>query len=238
MFEDATFHSSDVLPNQTPKWMLLALAVNLTLLSALIVLPLIYPQGLPSRLLQHALDLPAPKLATQPQPRTTQLVPEQSSAPRNLFTAPPIIPSLIPRDPGTQTPPIGIDISIASTGIPGAIGTPDALLHSTPKPVVQQAQPSKVIISGGVTSGLLIYKTTPAYPIIAKTAGISGTIVLAATISKTGAIENLRVLSGPPMLRQAAIDSVQNWRYRPYLLNNQPVEVETTINVVFSMGSR
>lgn len=237
MFEDATFHSSGVLPNQTPKWMLLALAVNLTLLSALIVLPLIYPQGLPSRLLQRALDLPAPKLATQTPPHTAQPASVLSSVPRNLFTAPSVIPSHIPTAPDNEAPPIGLDISITSTGIPGATGTPDALFHSTPKPVVQQAQPTKVTVSGGVTSGLLIYKTTPAYPIIAKTAGISGTIVLAATISKTGAIENLRVLSGPPMLRQAAIDSVQNWRYRPYLLNSQPVEVETTINVVFSMSN-
>jgi protein TonB len=68
--------------------------------------------------------------------------------------------------------------------------------------------------------------------------GVSGTVVLAATISKSGTIENLRVLSGHPMLTQAAIDAVKTWRYRPYLLNHEPVEVETTINVVFSMGSR
>jgi protein TonB len=85
---------------------------------------------------------------------------------------------------------------------------------------------------------MLLYKTTPVYPAIAKAAGVGGTMVLAATISKSGLSENLRVLSGPPMLRQAALDAVRNWRYRPYLLNNQPVEVETTVNVVFSMGNR
>ncbi len=72
MFEDATFHSCSALPNQTPKWMLLALAVNLTVLSALIALPLLYPEGLPIRLLQRALYAPAPPLAAQPQPRANQ----------------------------------------------------------------------------------------------------------------------------------------------------------------------
>jgi len=61
-------------------------------------------------------------------------------------------------------------------------------------------------------------------------------VVLQATISKTGTIENLRVISGPAMLQQSAMDAVKSWRYRPYLLNNDPVEVETTVNVVFSLG--
>jgi protein TonB len=61
-------------------------------------------------------------------------------------------------------------------------------------------------------------------------------VVLQAMISKDGTIENLSVVSGPMMLRQAALDTVKTWRYQPYLLNNVPVEVETTVNVVFTMG--
>ncbi len=99
-------------------------------------------------------------------------------------------------------------------------------------------QPQRLTISGGVTEGLLVSRTTPVYPPIAMAARVSGTVILAATISKSGAIENLRVQSGPAMLRNSAMDAVKNWRYRPYLLNNQPVEVETTVNVVFSMGNR
>jgi protein TonB len=79
---------------------------------------------------------------------------------------------------------------------------------------------------------------SPTYPPIARAVRLSGTVSLAATISPTGTITNLRVLSGSPMLQRAAIDAVQSWRYRPYLLNGQPVEVETTINVVFSMNGR
>jgi protein TonB len=83
---------------------------------------------------------------------------------------------------------------------------------------------------------MLLSKSAPAYPPIAKAARVSGTVVLQATISKSGAIENLHVISGPAMLQQAALDAVKTWRYRPYLLNNEPVEVETTVNVIFSLG--
>ncbi len=87
-----------------------------------------------------------------------------------------------------------------------------------------------------VSEGLILQKTKPVYPPIAIAAHAQGTVVLAATISKGGTIENLRVVSGPAMLQQAAVDAVRTWRYRPYLLDGQPVEVETTVNVVFTLG--
>ena len=83
---------------------------------------------------------------------------------------------------------------------------------------------------------MLLQKTQPMYPPIAKAARVQGTVVLQAKISKTGSIEDLHVVSGPAMLQQSALDAVRTWRYRPYLLNNEPVEVETTINVIFSLG--
>jgi len=103
-------------------------------------------------------------------------------------------------------------------------------------PKVQAAPPKKVNISAGVATGMLIQKTQPVYPPIAKAARVSGTVVIQATISKQGTIENLHVISGPAMLQQSALDAVKTWRYRPYLLNNEPVEVETTINVIFTLG--
>jgi len=101
---------------------------------------------------------------------------------------------------------------------------------------VQAAPVKKLVISSGVATGNLIVKTQPVYPPIAKAARVQGTVVLQATISKTGTIENLHVVSGPTMLQQAAQDAVRQWRYRPYLLNGEPVEVETTVNVIFSLG--
>jgi periplasmic protein TonB len=91
-------------------------------------------------------------------------------------------------------------------------------------------------ISQGVALGLLVHKVVPQYPAIGRAVRAEGTVVLQATISKSGTIENLRVVSGPPLLQQAALDAVQQWRYRPYLLNGQPVEVETTVNVEFKLN--
>jgi protein TonB len=93
----------------------------------------------------------------------------------------------------------------------------------------------KVNISAGVAVGLLIQKTAPVYPPIAKSARVAGTVVLGANISKNGSIIGLHVVSGPPMLQQSAMDAVRSWRYRPYMLNNQPVEVETTVSVIFTL---
>ena len=104
------------------------------------------------------------------------------------------------------------------------------------RPKVEAALPKVVNVSAGVAVGLLIQKTTPIYPQIAKAARVSGTVVLQANIFKAGTIQNLHVVSGPMMLRQAAVDAVRTWRYKPYKLNNQPTEIQTTINVIFSLN--
>jgi TonB family protein len=91
-------------------------------------------------------------------------------------------------------------------------------------------------ISPGVATGMLISRTAPAYPAVAKAARVQGTVVLEARISKQGHIESLRIISGPPLLQQAALDTVKDWTYRPYLLNGSPVEVLTTVNVIFTLG--
>jgi periplasmic protein TonB len=87
-----------------------------------------------------------------------------------------------------------------------------------------------------MSEGDLVRKVLPTYPPLARSARIQGTVLLQATISKVGIIENLQLLSGHPMLAPAAIEAVRQWRYRPYILNNEPVEVETQITVNFSLG--
>jgi protein TonB len=130
--------------------------------------------------------------------------------------------------------------SFATGGLEGLGGTSAGAVGSVfgkqAAPKVRIETPRIVTISSGVAQGMLTLKTTPVYPPIAKTARVSGTVVLQATISKSGQIENLRVVSGPQMLRQSAADAVRAWRYKPYMLNNEPVEVETTVSVVFSLG--
>jgi TonB family protein len=95
--------------------------------------------------------------------------------------------------------------------------------------------PHKVALSPGVAAGLRIGGDMPQYPAIAKAAQVQGTVVLQATVSKEGTVENLRVINGPPMLQSAAMNAVRTWTYKPYLLNGEPVEVETQVNVVFSL---
>jgi TonB family protein len=113
-----------------------------------------------------------------------------------------------------------------------AIGS---VFNSVKQPGVSGEPPQVVRLSAGVAFALLIQRTPPVYPTIAKTARVSGTVVLAATVSRTGAIENLHVVSGPVIFRAAALNAVRTWRYRPYKLNNQPTEFETTIDVIFSL---
>jgi protein TonB len=97
-------------------------------------------------------------------------------------------------------------------------------------------KPRPVRVSEGVSKGMLICKIIPEYPLIAREARISGDVVLFAIIGKNGEIKNLQVVSGHPLLVTAAITAVQHWRYQPYLLNREPVEVETQVTVKFALG--
>jgi peptidyl-prolyl cis-trans isomerase A (cyclophilin A) len=96
--------------------------------------------------------------------------------------------------------------------------------------------PKRIVISPGVAQAFLVQKTAPAYPIEAKNAGIEGKVMLEAVIGTDGHVEDLKVVSGPDLLQQAALDAVKTWRYRPYLLNGQPIEVRTIVNVIFTLG--
>ena len=238
MFEDATFHSSGILPNQTPKWMLLTFAVNLTIVTALIVLPLIYPGALPTHIFQSILYTPPPEPIVVKQQILMQPATQSIQPIANQLNVRPLIPRPISIDP--MVPSLGDipDLSRISDGAPAGTGPSAAIFPRSMPVVVKPAPTHPMTISTGVSEGMILSKTSPTYPVIARTTGTSGIVVLAATISITGHIENLNVVSGPLMLRQAAIDAVKTWRYRPYLLNNQPVEVETTINIAFTLGSR
>lgn len=83
---------------------------------------------------------------------------------------------------------------------------------------------------------MLLTPIRPVYPAIARAAGVSGQVIISAVISGTGTIESLQVISGPQALRRAALGAIQAVRYRPFLLNGQPVEVQTTITVSFRLG--
>jgi len=112
----------------------------------------------------------------------------------------------------------------------------DDAVFAPPSDAVVAPVPKVVNISAGVSRIMLKHGDAPEYPIAAKAAGISGTVVLEARISKDGSVTDLKVVSGPPELQQAAIDAVRTWKYKTYLLNGEPVEVRTTVNVVFQLS--
>ncbi len=96
--------------------------------------------------------------------------------------------------------------------------------------------PGTVRVPQVVTQGMVVRRVSPDYPPGAKAMRLQGAVILAAIISKDGTIKDLHVISGHPMLAQAALDAVKQWRYRPYLLDGQPMEVQTKIVVTFSLG--
>ena len=164
----------------------------------------------------------------------------QSTMMNDQLAAPTRIPQDIKNVPQPDAPPAAGFGPAGEEGLgsgnSSAMGSVFAGSNKTPK--VKPEVPTKVSISSGVASGLLLQRTVPSYPQIAKAAHVSGTVVLQATISKAGTISKVRVITGPAMLQQSAMDAVKSWRYRPYKLDGNAVEVETTVNVVFSISGQ
>jgi periplasmic protein TonB len=142
-------------------------------------------------------------------------------------------PTRIPKQEAENAPPPSD--TVGADGLGGG-NTNAGIFNGHTQPVVRVTSSKPVTISSGVATGMLINSTPPVYPPLARTTRVAGTVELHATISTNGTIQDLRAVSGPVMLRQAAVDAVRNWRYKPYKLNNQPVEVETTIDIVFTLG--
>jgi protein TonB len=236
MFEDATFESTGSIRTRSRGWMVATFLFNGSVLIGLILVPLIYPEALPRQALAFLLTAPAPPPAPQPPPKQLQhAFHGESDMPNGVILEPQRIPSGFSVSTAPEQAPNGPLLSMdQGNGLPD--GGTGVFVGRRAASVVRAEPKGPVRISSGVMEGIVLAKFAPAYPPIAKAAGVQGTVVLQATISKSGTIENLRVVSGPLMLQQAAVDAVKTWRYRPYLLNGEPVEVETTVNVVFAMG--
>ena len=174
--------------------------------------------------------------AANPQTATPaeQAVPlrAQSDAMKKQLNAPSRISSDLKALTGREAPPS----SDFGAGSVEGMGGSGSVFSGQSGPRVKVEAAKKVSISAGVAVGLVIQKTTPVYPPLAKAAHVSGTVVIQATISKNGGVGNLRVVSGPAMLRQSALDAVKNWRFRPYLLDGEPVQVDTAVNVTFALA--
>ncbi len=233
MFEDSTFESTGRIHTQSRGWMLATSAFNGSILFALVLIPLIYPHALPHIMSRFIVEAPtAPLPETKPPVRVEHVALVRTEMPGGRIFAPRAIPrTTYYADRPEALPDVGVATWDDGSGTNAAI----ALGNQGQRPLVREAVRGPVRISGMVVEGLLIHKTIPVYPPIALASGTQGTVVLQATISRNGTIENLRMVGGPAMLQRAAMDAVMSWRYRPYLLSGDPVEVETTINVVFKL---
>jgi len=163
--------------------------------------------------------------------------------------APTVIPKTIAvvkdePEPPSQSAAVGV-VGGVPGGMPG--GTPGGVLGSIlssaaaapppPPPPPQSTTPKRIRVGGNVEQAKLIFKPTPEYPPLAKVARIQGVVRLEAIISRDGTVQDLKVLSGHPLLVKSALEAVQRWRYQPTLLNGEPVEIVTEIDVNFSLAN-
>jgi periplasmic protein TonB len=244
MFEDSLVESSGALGRQNPWTASLSFAIQGVLAGVLVLLPLIYTEALPWRQITAIVNAPVPPPAAAP-PLSNRL--PQTPHPQSMLDDGVLrVPTSIPRrvailhDEETNG---GETRAPDYVGVPGGTGpgVPNSVFSNVmqvPPAMPKVVAPSKVRVSSGVAQGLLVHQVKPAYPPIAVQARIQGTVVLQTVIAKDGTVQDLRVVSGHPLLVQAALDAVRLWRYKPYLLNDQPVEVDTQINVNFTLGSQ
>jgi protein TonB len=238
MFESSTFDSMGTIHTRSRNWMFATFGFNASILALLVAIPLLHPAMLPQ--IPNLIPVIAPPTPVE-QPKPIEVQPSSTTLHAGTqlfvspFTAPRIIPTGTPNSTTDVPPAIG-PLNIGSGPVTGSRTGCDPFNCGSGPTVVQRGAPATARVSSGVMAGMLIRKVLPAYPAIARAMRMGGHVELQATISRGGTIENLRIMSGPAVFQQAALDAVKQWRYQPYLLNGQPVEVETTINVDFSMN--
>ncbi len=252
LFEDSLLDSS-VAQRKRRTWAtLLSLVLQLFLIGLLLLLPLWFTDVLPKQQLLVFLEAPPPPppppppAASTPSPKVVKVT---SNIANGRLRTPNRIPAKVQMVKEDDAPaPVATTGGMVG-GVPGGIpggqlgGVIGGIISSSSSlaavPKLSQPAPAvqRVRVSQGVTKGLLIYRVEPAYPPLAKQARIQGVVVLTAIIGKDGNVQNLQLVSGHPLLAPAAIEAVKQWRYKPFLLNGQPVEVETTVTVNFRVRS-
>ncbi len=242
MFEGSLVESRGLVVSRARKWTTLgSLTVQCAAVGVVLLIPLLRPAALP---FVSAAPLAVPFRVKPPAPVRVTTTAEAASpgAISMPAAAGPVTETQGPRFVFTQVDPAegpapAIDPNLRMGGggnlisLLGPVGTGTTVMP------VRARDVGPVKVSRGVLNGMLLEPIRPVYPAIAKAAGVQGTVVLEAVISKTGRIESLHVVSGHPMLRSAALEAVQAARYRPYKLNDEAVDVQTTITVVFQLGS-
>jgi periplasmic protein TonB len=214
------------------------------IVGVLVLIPLIFTEALPKTQLMTFLVAPPPPPPPPPPAAAPVHVVKviQTNIDNGQLRTPTKIPQKVQMIKEDEAPPPSMASAGVVGGVPGGVpggsmgGVIGSVLSSTPTVAPKIATPQRVRVSSGVVSGLLLRRVNPVYPPLARQARIQGTVVLQAQISKTGDIENLQLISGHPMLAPAAIEAVKQWKYKPYLLNGEPVEVDTQVQVNFTLA--
>jgi periplasmic protein TonB len=243
MFEDSLIESGGKLKTKRGRTSVVAFMIEFMIIGVMVLIPLIFTEALPKGQMMFLLVAPPPP--PPPPPPAAAAVQHvkviQTDIVNGELRTPTEIPQKVKMIQEDEAPPAMATTGVVG-GVPGGIpggsmgGVIGSVLSSTPTVAPHIATPQRVRVSSGVSSGLLIRRVNPTYPPLARQARIQGTVILQAQISKDGSIENLQLISGHPMLAPAAIEAVKQWKYKPYLLNGEPVEVDTQVQVNFTLA--
>jgi protein TonB len=240
MFEDSLIESGGKLRTHRGMTAAFSFGIQIVLVVILVLVPLLVTEALPKQQLTTFLVAPPPPPPPPPPAAPIHIVKQvQTDIVNGQLRTPTKIPQKVQmiKEDAAPPPMQGVMGGVAG-GIPGgsAGGVIGGIISSNNVVAPKVAAPQRIRVSSGVSAGNLVRKVTPQYPSIARTAHVQGNVVLEAEISKSGDVVNLHVISGPPLLQQSAIDAVKQWKYRPYLLNGEPVVVDTQVTVIFSFG--
>ena len=245
MFDNLIECSPAGMKTKTGLTVFISTMVQMLLLGVMVLIPLIYTEALPKAMLTTFLVAPPPPPPPPPPaaaPVQKVVRPMAKLMQSGKLQAPTSIPKQVTMIKEEEmAPDMGVGVV---GGVPGGIpggqsggvlgGIIGGVVSSLPPP--PKAAPARIRQGGNVQQAKLINMVRPVYPPLAKQARISGTVRLHAIIAKDGSVIQLEVVGGHPLLVQSALDAVRQWRYQPTLLNGEPVEVDTTVDVVFSLG--
>jgi protein TonB len=246
MFEEMVVSNAKNKKTNKPWTVFISMVLQIAFLALLILIPLIYTEALPKTLMSSILLAPPPPPPPPPPPAAVQVVHVKPVA--HLMEAGKLVaPKAIPKDvkiiKEEEAPPDvgagmvgGVPGGVAGGSMGGVIGGVIGGAGSTAAPPPPKVTPKRITVGGNVQAAHLVNRVQPVYPPLARQTRICGTVKLHAIIGKNGAVEQLQVVSGHPLLVQSALDAVRQWRYQPTLLNGEPVEVDTEIDVIFSLA--
>jgi periplasmic protein TonB len=245
MFEEMVVSNAKNKKTNKPWTVILSMLFQVGFLAILILIPLIYTEALPRAMMSSILLAPPPPPPPPPPPAPTPVVhikPQVHLMEAGKLVAPKVIPKDIKIIKEEEQPPDmgagiagGVPGGVAGGSMGGVIGGVIGGAGGAPPPP-KPTRSGPVRVGGAVQAARLVNRVQPVYPPLARQTRISGTVKLHAIIGKDGSVQSLQVVSGHPLLVQSAMDAVRQWRYQPTLLNNEPVDVDTEIDVIFSLA--